>query len=116
MKNINLFVTEEAILKISEFMELKDPRPLGIRIFVYNDERGNVNHSMSFVNEVNSSDIIFNIQNITFITDPNSSIFLNDITLDFISVGASQGFVFKNNCISKNCFNCNGSCHEQRIS
>jgi iron-sulfur cluster assembly protein len=112
--NIQLSLTPIAANKIMEFMEIKQPLPSGVRIFVYRDGGGNVNYGMNFIEKIDNADIIFNIAGITFVTDPNSAIFLNNITLDFVSIGVSQGFTFRNDCSSKNCFNCNGSCHAER--
>jgi iron-sulfur cluster assembly accessory protein len=96
--------------KIYEFMDARQPPPLGVKIFVYSDGSGSINYSMSFVDGVDSSDTMFNIAGITFITDASSALFLNNMTLDFVEVDSVQGFVFNNDCIGKNCFNCQGAC------
>jgi iron-sulfur cluster assembly accessory protein len=110
MSGVNLSVTATAVSQINSFMAERQPIPAGVRIFVYSDEGGHVNYGMNFVDAVCSSDIMFSIAGVTFVTDAGSAIFLNGIMLDFVQVGSSQGFVFKNECLTKNCANCDGSC------
>jgi iron-sulfur cluster assembly accessory protein len=105
-----LSITAIAVDKISEFIGERQPPPLGVRIFVYSDGSGGINHSMSFVDGVDSSDSMFSIAGITFITDASSAMFLNNMTLDFVEVDGVHGFVFNSDCVGKNCFNCRGAC------
>jgi iron-sulfur cluster assembly protein len=110
INRVCLSVTDAAAEKITEFMVVRDPAPCGVRILVYADEFGHINHSMAFVDGISSADIVFDTAGITFITDQNSAVFLNGIVLDFVSAGAMQGFTFMNECLTKSCVNCTGAC------
>jgi iron-sulfur cluster assembly protein len=116
VESIALAVTSKAVEKINNFLSNKQPMPLGIRIVVY-QELGGVNHSLSFVEELSSSDIVFDVDGITFVTDAHSSLFLDNMILDFVTLGNSSGFVFQNNCSATNrsCLNCNGSCYGRKV-
>ncbi|MDR0631136.1 MAG: iron-sulfur cluster assembly accessory protein [Holosporales bacterium] len=106
---VNILVTTAALDKISEVMQERQPPPVGIRIFVYNDGNG-VAHSMNFTDEVSITDEVFDIGGITFITDANSSIFLNNVVLDFVTIDANSGFVFQEQCTTRSCLTCKGAC------
>jgi iron-sulfur cluster assembly accessory protein len=106
---VNISVTTAALDKINEVMQDRQPPPIGIRIFVYNDGHG-VAHSMSFTDDVSMTDEVFDIGGITFITDANSSAFLNNIVLDFVTIEASSGFVFQDRCSTRSCLTCKGAC------
>ncbi|GHS95044.1 hypothetical protein AGMMS49949_09190 [Alphaproteobacteria bacterium] len=116
MEVLNLNITPLALDKIHEFLEQRQPLPLGIRIFVYQDLNG-ISHSLSFTDEVSSSDTVFDIDGITFVTDAHSAPFLANMILDFMTVGESSGFVFQNDCASasRSCLNCKGACHARRV-
>lgn len=109
MGSINLSVTSPALDKIHEFLQDRQPTPVGVRIFVYQDVNG-INHSMNFAEDISPADQVFDIEGVTFITDSHSAIFLNDMVLDFITMGETSGFVFQSGCSGKSCFNCRGAC------
>ncbi|MDR1907491.1 MAG: iron-sulfur cluster assembly accessory protein [Holosporales bacterium] len=109
---VNISVTTTALDKIGELLQEQQPSPVGVRIFVYQDETG-VNHNMSFTNDISTTDEVFDVGGITFIADVNSSMFLNNIVLDFVTVGLSSGFVFQNECATRSCLTCNGMCRKQ---
>ncbi|MDR1597475.1 MAG: hypothetical protein LBR89_00860 [Holosporales bacterium] len=108
----NFSVTTAALDKINEFMQERQPTPIGVRVFVYQDVTG-INHSMSFADAVSITDEVFDVAGVTFITDANSSAFLNNVVLDFVTVGVSSGFVFQGGCAARSCLTCNGACRRQ---
>ncbi|MDR0624958.1 MAG: hypothetical protein LBF72_00675 [Holosporales bacterium] len=110
MSRVALFVTHTATEKIKEFAAAREPEPYGVRVLVYKDEFNNINYSMVFVDGASSTDLIFEIAGIIFVTDQNSAIFLNGMTMDFEDSVGIQGFTFKNECLTKSCLNCTGAC------
>lgn len=111
MDALRFSVTATAMDKIQEFLEDRQPTPVGVRVFVYQDN-GAIAHSMTFAESIEPTDRVFNIGGITFLTDPNSAIFLNNMILDFVTVGDSSGFVFQNACSGKSCLTCRGACQK----
>jgi iron-sulfur cluster assembly accessory protein len=113
--NIGLFVTAAALDKVHEILQDRQPPPLGVRIFVYQDVTG-INYNMNFAEEIDPSDNILDIDGITFVADINSSIFLNNIIMDYMTIGSASGFVFQNNCnaTSTSCLTCSGSCYGKK--
>jgi Fe-S cluster assembly iron-binding protein IscA len=90
---VNFSITTSALEKINEFMLEQHPTPVGIRIFVYQNESG-INHCMNFTNDISTTDNVFNIDGITFIADASSSAFLNNTVWDFITAEPHSGFIF----------------------
>jgi iron-sulfur cluster assembly accessory protein len=111
---IGILVTAIALEKINEFMQERQPPPVGVRVFVFRDG-ARVSHSMSFTNDIDMTDEVLDIGGITFIVDPNSAAFLNNVVLDFVSVGDSSGFVFQDQCSTRSCLTCTGACGRSNI-
>lgn len=110
LQDLQFSVTALAAQKIKEVLNMKDPVPFGIKICVYNGGNSQVNYAMNFVKEPNHEDRIYNIAGINFITDPYSSVFLNNTVLDYVETPVTQGFTFKPSCAGKVCAQCDGSC------
>lgn len=109
MSDVRLTVTYQAVQKIQQLMASKTPVPFGIKIFVYGDGN-NVNYAMNFTDHVQTYDQVCTIEDINFVMDQSSALFLDNVTLDFVDMNEVQGFTFKPNCIGKSCTTCDGSC------
>lgn len=109
----HLSVTTTALDKIHEFLQDRQPTPLGIRVSVQKSP-GGVQHGLNFVEDITPMDQIFEIGGVTFVTDPQSALFLNNMTMDFVTTDAGSGFVFQSGCSGRSCFNCRGACRGQR--
>lgn len=104
-------VTATALDKIQECLQDRQPTPVGVRVFVYPNGT-EIAHSMTFAEEIDPTDQILNIGGVTFLADAHSAIFLENMVLDFVTLGVASGFVFQSACSGKSCLTCRGACQK----
>lgn len=108
---LNFSVTAAALDKLQECLQDRQPTPVGVRVFVYQNG-SEIAHRMTFAEEVDPTDQVFSIGGVTFLTDAHSALFLNSMILDFVTLGTASGFVFQNACTGKSCLTCRGACQK----
>lgn len=107
----NFSVTAIALERIHELLQDRQPTPVGVRVLVYQNGT-DIAHSMTFAETIDPTDQVFNIGGIAFLTDPHSSLFLDNMILDFVTIGEASGFIFQNACSGKSCLTCRGACQK----
>lgn len=107
-----LSVTSTALEKIKEILEERLPSSLGVRVFVYKTPTG-IQQGLNVAEEITPTDQVFEIGDVVFVTDAQSALFLNNMTLDYVSSEMGSGFIFQSGCVGKSCLQCTGACRGQ---
>lgn len=114
MVPFQISVTTTALAKIQETLQNHLPVALGVRVFVYKTPAG-VQHGLNIAEEITPTDHVFEIGDVVFVADAQSALFLNNMTLDYVSSEWGDGFVFQSGCSGKSCLQCRGACRGRAV-
>lgn len=89
-------ITKCASKKIIEKMKKENLLGYGLRISIVGGGINGFEYTLSFSDHPSESDITFESNGIKIFVDPNSYLYLQNITIDFIERGKEAGFVFHN--------------------
>ena len=76
---------------------------LGLRVFVTGGGCSGLSYSLEFDNEVGPHDKTFDIDGVKVVVDAKSYLYLNGITLDYVTQGLTGGFTFVNPNAKSSC-------------
>ena len=88
-------LTESAARHVSNQLQTRG-KGLGIRVGVTTTGCSGMAYVLEFVDELDSSDKVFEDQGIKIVVDPKSLVYLDGTEMDFVKVGVNQGFEFRN--------------------
>jgi iron-sulfur cluster assembly protein len=87
--------TETATRKIVENLQRRG-RGLGIRLGVRTTGCSGLAYVLEYVDQVDASDIAYDMRDFVVVVDPKSQTILNDVEIDYVRQGLNEGFEFRN--------------------
>ncbi len=90
-----IHLTDAAAKHISEFLANRGSG-LGIRVGVKTAGCSGLSYVLEFVDTPNSNDEVFESGGVNVFIDPKSLVYLNGLTMDFVTEGLNSGFKFTN--------------------
>lgn len=95
-------VTEQASTKIQQNLA-KRGKGLGIRLGVKTTGCSGLAYVLEYVDQIESTDILFTSNNASVYVDPKSLAYLDGIEVDYIRKGLNEGFEFRNPNVRDEC-------------
>ncbi|MDF2181923.1 iron-sulfur cluster assembly protein IscA [Neptuniibacter sp. CAU 1671] len=96
-------MTDAAANHVARYLE-KRGHGEGIRLGVRTSGCSGMAYVLEFVDEVQTEDQVFNVQqDLKIIIDPKSLLYLDGTELDFVKEGLNEGFKFNNPNVSSEC-------------
>lgn len=91
-------LSETAVAKVKELMEQNNlsPETTFLRMGVRGGGCSGLSYLLEFDNNKTEYDKLFEIEGIRVVVDPKSYLYLNGVTLDYVSGGLAGGFTFIN--------------------
>lgn len=96
-------LTENAIAKVKEILEMQDPKPAGLRIAVVGGGCSGFSYSMSFENASGLLDKIYDYEGLKVFVDQASIQYLNGAQVDYVESFEGSGFKFENPNVKSTC-------------
>lgn len=96
-------VTENAIKQVKQLIESQNLQDVYLRMGVRGGGCSGLSYSLEFDTEVSQHDKVFDIDGIKVVVDPKSYLYLNGITLDYVTQGLTGGFTFVNPNAKSSC-------------
>ncbi len=90
-----IHLTDAAAKHISEFLANRGSG-LGIRVGVKTAGCSGLSYVLEFVDTPDSNDEVFESGGVNVFIDPKSLVYLNGLTMDFVTEGLNSGFKFTN--------------------
>lgn len=100
-QSVNL--TEIAISKVKEILDMQDPKPAGLRIAVVGGGCSGFSYSMSFENTPGLLDKIYNYDGLQVFIDQASLQYLQGAQVDYVESFEGSGFKFENPNVKSTC-------------
>lgn len=94
--------TRTAASKIRAFID-KRGKGVGIRLGVKTTGCSGMSYKLEFVDQLEDSDITFESNGVTVITDPKSLPYIDGTELDYGKEGLNEGFKFNNPNVKNEC-------------
>ncbi len=88
-------LTEAALKQFSDQLKNRG-RGLGIRIGVKSTGCSGLSYILEFIDEIDTTDDIFNFGNFSIYIDKKSLMYLTGLEIDFVKEGLNEGFKFIN--------------------
>jgi len=88
-------LTETAARHVASQLENRG-KGLGIRVGITTTGCSGMAYILEFVDELESSDKVFEVHGVKIIVDPKSLVYLDGTEMDFVKVGVNEGFEFRN--------------------
>ncbi|MFW1678460.1 iron-sulfur cluster assembly protein IscA [Pontibacter sp. JAM-7] len=96
-------MTDAAANHVARYLE-KRGHGEGVRLGVRTSGCSGMAYVLEFVDDVQSEDEVFEVQqNLKIIIDPKSLLYLDGTELDFVKEGLNEGFKFNNPNVSSEC-------------
>ncbi|MGQ9632945.1 MAG: HesB/IscA family protein [Bryobacteraceae bacterium] len=96
-------VTETAINKVKEILEMQDPKPAGLRIAVVGGGCSGFNYSMAFENSPGLLDKVYDFDGLKVYIDQASMLYLDGASVDYVETLEGAGFKFTNPNVKNTC-------------
>jgi iron-sulfur cluster assembly protein len=96
-------LTEKAIGKVKEILDMQDPKPQGLRIAVVGGGCSGFSYSMAFENQPNMLDKTYNYDGLKVFVDQASLLYLEGAEVDFVETLEGSGFKFNNPNVKSTC-------------
>ena len=103
-------LTETAVNKVKEILEMQDPKPAGLRIAVVGGGCSGFNYSMAFENEAGLLDKVYDFCGLKVFIDQASMLYLDGAKVDYVETPEGSGFKFDNPNVVRTC-GCGSSYH-----
>jgi len=94
MPTIN--VTENAKKHILKLQQESNKQGMGFRVGVQGGGCSGLSYKLDFEENPSARDEVIDIGEVKLFLDPKSKLYLNGLTMDFVSTIASSNFVFEN--------------------
>jgi len=89
-------LTETAVHKVNEILNMQEPKPAGLRIAVVGGGCSGFQYSMSFENQSGMMDKVFTFDGLKVFVDATSLMYLSGCTVDYVETLEAAGFKFEN--------------------
>ena len=96
-------LTDKAIGKVKEIIEMQDPKPAGLRIAVVGGGCSGFSYSMAFENQPNMLDKTYNYEGLKVFVDQASLLYLEGAEVDYVETLEGSGFKFSNPNVKSTC-------------
>jgi iron-sulfur cluster assembly protein len=96
-------LTETAINKVREILEMQDPKPAGLRISVVGGGCSGFSYSMAFENAPGLLDKVYNFDDLKVFIDQASLLYLDGARVDYVETLEGSGFKFDNPNVKSTC-------------
>jgi iron-sulfur cluster assembly accessory protein len=89
-------LTEQAIGKVSEILNMQEPKPAGLRISVVGGGCSGFSYSMAFETQPGMLDKTYNFGDLKVFVDQASMLYLDGAQVDYVETLEGSGFKFNN--------------------
>jgi iron-sulfur cluster assembly accessory protein len=89
-------LTEQAIGKVSEILNMQEPKPAGLRISVVGGGCAGFSYSMAFETQPGMLDKTYNFGDLKVFVDQASMLYLDGAQVDYVESLEGSGFKFNN--------------------
>ena len=96
-------LTERAVGKVKEILDMQEPKPAGLRIAVVGGGCSGFSYSMAFENAPNMLDKTYNYEGLKVFVDQASMLYLEVAEVDYVETLEGSGFKFNNPNVKSTC-------------
>jgi iron-sulfur cluster assembly accessory protein len=96
-------LTEKAVAKVQEILDMQDPKPAGLRISVVGGGCSGFSYSMAFETTPNMLDKTYNYEGLKVFVDQASLLYLDGASVDYVESMEGAGFKFENPNVKSTC-------------
>lgn len=96
-------ITEKAVSKVKEILNMQDPKPNGLRIAVVGGGCSGFSYSMAFENAPNMFDKTYHFDGLSVYVDQASLLYLEGAEVDYVETMEGSGFKFNNPNVKSTC-------------
>jgi len=96
-------LTDNAIVKVREILEMQDPKPSGLRISVVGGGCSGFSYSMAFENAPGLMDKVYTFDGLKVFVDQASLLYLDGARVDYVETLEGSGFKFENPNVKSTC-------------
>lgn len=96
-------LTDNAIVKVREILEMQDPKPSGLRISVVGGGCSGFSYSMAFETAPGLMDKVYNFEDLKVYVDQASLLYLDGARVDYVETLEGSGFKFENPNVKSTC-------------
>ena len=96
-------LTDNAIVKVREILEMQDPKPSGLRISVVGGGCSGFSYSMAFENTPGLMDKVYTFDGLKVFVDQASLLYLDGARVDYVETLEGSGFKFENPNVKSTC-------------
>lgn len=96
-------LTENAVKQVKGLIESQNLQNVYLRMGVRGGGCSGLSYNLELDTEVGQHDKVFEIDGIKVVVDPKSYLYLNGITLDYVTQGLTGGFTFVNPNAKSSC-------------
>ncbi len=96
-------LTDTAIGKVNEILNMQEPKPVGLRISVVGGGCSGFSYSMAFETQPNMLDKTYKFGDLNVFVDQASMIYLDGAEVDYVETLEGSGFKFNNPQVKSTC-------------
>ena len=96
-------LTETAVSKVNEILNMQEPKPAGLRIAVVGGGCSGFSYSMAFETAPNMLDKTYNFAGLKVFIDQASLLYLDGAEVDYVDTIEGSGFKFNNPNVKSTC-------------
>jgi iron-sulfur cluster assembly accessory protein len=96
-------LTDNAIVKVREILDMQDPKPSGLRISVVGGGCSGFSYSMAFETSPGLMDKVYTFDGLKVYVDQASLLYLDGARVDYVEGLEGSGFKFENPNVKSTC-------------
>jgi iron-sulfur cluster assembly accessory protein len=96
-------LTEKAVGKVNEILNMQEPKPAGLRISVVGGGCSGFSYSMAFETNPGMLDKTYNFDGLNVFIDQASMLYLDGAEVDYVETMEGSGFKFNNPNVKSTC-------------
>jgi iron-sulfur cluster assembly accessory protein len=96
-------LTEKAVSKVHEILNMQEPKPAGLRISVVGGGCSGFSYSMAFENTPGMLDKTYKFDDLNVFIDSASALYLEGAEVDYVESFEGSGFKFNNPQVKSTC-------------
>ena len=96
-------LTQKAVEKVREILDMQDPKPSGLRISVVGGGCSGFNYSMAFESSPGMLDKTYSFEGLNVYIDQASMLYLDGAEVDYVETLEGSGFKFNNPNVKTTC-------------
>ena len=96
-------LTDTAIIKVREILDMQDPKPTGLRISVVGGGCSGFSYSMAFETAPGLMDKVYTFEDLKVYVDQASLLYLDGARVDYVEGLEGSGFKFENPNVKSTC-------------